>query len=1031
MLRNSFFSVFNYALCACALFVSVVIHPSPIHAQGAASTTADAARSHTVLLSGTWQFALAANKRQADRLAPFHEVSFTPEGFKPIPVPSNWALHGFEEPLFTQWYTLEDQPVLPQPSEAEGFYLHRFRPPADARGKRALLHFDGVWQSAEVWLNGNHLGRHDSGFTGFAFDITGDLRFDADNILAVRVRQRTKTAMLDVNDDWALGGIYRDVYLEFMPAEGYIDRVEATTDFDDEYRDADLHVRLLIGRQAHSGPAHQSRHPYRARFTLTSKEGREVARTETTGAINLCGFVVCGQEARVQMRVRAPLHWTAETPNLYDLRVDLLLDNRVVHTWSERIGFREVSTAGGVLKVNGQPVKLRGVARHDEHPDVGRATRREHWLKDIQLMKAANINAVRTSHYPPAEGFIKLCDELGLYVIEEVPMGFGGDLLLDPSLAGTVLLRAQETIKRDRNRPSVIIWSIGNEDPLTDLHLAAVRYVKSVDPTRPVLMPWRAEETLPAEIDILAPHYKTAEEYDRLAAKSRRPVITTEYSHAVGDQDFGGLADRWESLTKHPAGAGGMIWVWADQGLRRMIRGRAVLDPLADFGKYKARGSELVRHSQAGPGEIYDSHGIFGTDGIVNADRTPQRDYWETRAVYAPVKVLVERVPLAVGQRSVRVPVRNEYDFTDLSAIQIRWQLMADERELAAGSAPVSAAPHSTTTLDVPVEALTRTESKTSRYIRLAFRRADDSEIVNRSVRLIDGINEATRDGVVNADQEQNAARRGHSRLQVTQNGSIVIVSVGDVRYEFDSRAAGLIAASRGGRQIVTGARATIWRPFTITELKLFRGGDEREGPPAPELDRYTTTVRSWRVVQGDDVVRIEAEAEHRINDKNSFTARYDYRLDRAGTLHLAYVIEPHIEINGLPEVGIEFRVDPQLNTLRWAGLGLLDAYPNKRAAAHFGVWKAHADTMESQGVKSDVEWAELTGAGGRGLRVAGSRYTRFERVAANGAQLRVLSAVAGRPTKFGGPERPEDHLTVSAGRSFKGSFSLSLLPGA
>ncbi len=154
-------------------------------------------------------------------------------------------------------------------------------------------------------------------------------------------------------------------------------------------------------------------------------------------------------------------------------------------------------------------MKLRGVCRHDEHPDVGRATRREHWLVDIKLMKAANINAVRTSHYPPNEGFIRLCDEMGLYVIDEVPMGHGGDLMHDPSLASAALLRAYETVARDRNHPSVIIWSIGNEDPVTNLHLAVIRFVKGMDPTRPVLMPINSDDSaLPPEIDILAPHYR-------------------------------------------------------------------------------------------------------------------------------------------------------------------------------------------------------------------------------------------------------------------------------------------------------------------------------------------------------------------------------------------------------------------------------------------------------------------------------------------------------------------------------------------
>jgi len=323
----------------------------------------------------------------------------------------------------------------------------------------------------------------------------------------VRVRQRTKDSSFDENDDWSLGGIYRDVWLEFMPRELYIDRVEVMTDFDEHFRDADLRLRILVTRRDENDNRQAE-----VRAVLTGTDGREVQRTSFTRAISdLINHVreLNTRDVLMQMHVRAPAPWTAETPNLYRLRIELLVDGRITHTRSESIGFREISTAGGVLRVNGRPVKLRGVCRHDEHPDVGRATRREHWLVDIKLMKAANINAVRTSHYPPNEGFIRLCDEMGLYVIDEVPMGHGGDLMHDPSLASAALLRAYETVARDRNHPSVIIWSIGNEDPVTNLHLAVIPFVKGMDPTRPVLMPINSDDSaLPPEIDILAPHYR-------------------------------------------------------------------------------------------------------------------------------------------------------------------------------------------------------------------------------------------------------------------------------------------------------------------------------------------------------------------------------------------------------------------------------------------------------------------------------------------------------------------------------------------
>jgi beta-galactosidase len=205
-------------------------------------------------LNGEWRFALARNAAEAEGLARFHEPSFDPRAFRPLPVPANWAMHGFEEPFYAQTYRISGRAILPEPSEAEGFYLHRFAVPAGAAGRRAVLRFDGVWSSAEVWLNGRPLGRHDSGFTGFQFDVADRLLPGAENTLAVRVRQRTKDSMLDTNDDWVLGGIYRDVSLELMPAESFIERVEVATEFDERFRDANLNLRVFVGRTADHTP---------------------------------------------------------------------------------------------------------------------------------------------------------------------------------------------------------------------------------------------------------------------------------------------------------------------------------------------------------------------------------------------------------------------------------------------------------------------------------------------------------------------------------------------------------------------------------------------------------------------------------------------------------------------------------------------------------------------------------------------------------------------------------------------------------
>jgi beta-galactosidase len=950
----------------------------------AALTAASSQTSQVISLNGTWDFAFAADAAAADRLAAFYQDNFQGGGFVPTPVPSNWALQGFEEPIYSRTR-----------QGGEGFYTLRFQVPDAWRGQHVLLHFGGVWASAEVWLNSAPLGRHDSGFTGFAYDVTPNLKL-GDNRLAVRVRQVTRDSAFDTNDDWALGGIYRDVWLEAMPAAQYIERVETATTFDAQFRDADLNLRVLVssGRglsaPAAPGAAGGGRgaagagrggvniapdQGYELRAILTAPDGKEAQRT----VMSIPPHRGTARDTLLTMHVGAPLHWTAETPNLYRLNVEIAPGGAGTHARISNVGFRQISTTGGVLRINGQAVKLRGVCRHDESPDVGRATRREDWLQDLRLMKAASINMVRTSHYPPAEGFIELCDEMGMYVLDEVPMGLGGGLGEDPSYVAAGLLRAQETVARDRNHPSVIVWDIGNENPFTAMHLAAIRLVKGSDPTRPVLMPQRIDEFLPPEVDILAPHYRPPSALDQLAAHSSRVVISTEYTHAYAEDGFGGLADSWRALTQHPAGAGGSIWMWQDQGLTR------------------------TRTGANGQPEKYIQIVTDGWDGIVRADRTPQRDYWEARAVYAPVNVSDDPLPFWPGQDRLRVPIKNDYDFTDLSTVGVHWRLMADDRELAKGEAKVNAAPHSTGYLELPVDAIKSVAAGVAYYAHLAFLRPDGSEIVERAVEL-------RADGPA-----PEPARPVESPVRV-RNGKTVLVTVGSASYEFDPASSQLISASAGSAKLISGSRFTIWRPLGANDTLNLR----TPLASVADLNKYTVSVKSWKVAEEASGVRIDAEADHTVNEKNSFSVAYAYRVGRDGVLRVDYTVKPRVEFAWLPEIGMEFETPASLDNLRWLGLGPLDAYPNEKTAPILGVYAGRTDSDTAKGMKAS-RWAELTSAEGPGFRVEGAPYIRLE-----GRNLRVLSAVVGRSEKGRRPENPEIRLDTGPSVAFQGAFSVT-----
>lgn len=956
------------------------------------------------ILNGEWSFRLAADEKEADAYRWFFEEGYDVSAWDTIPVPSNWNMEGFEEPHYVDG------------TPSQGFYSTRFIAPSEGEVKRrVLLHFGGSWMSTEAWLNGERLGRHESGFTGFSFDISDEIRWGEENRLAVRVRQQVQPNLFkfDANDDWALAGIYRDVWIEYTPRIHVMANVTVETDFDTFYEDADLTARVFIERWYEGSPFFDYSEPLHLTMILKTLEG-EIVQTERE-TVRIRGWHQ-GNDFTLAMHVEDPLQWTAETPNLYELEITLETEGELVDRWVDRIGFREISTEGGIFRINGQAVKLRGVARHDQHPDVGRATRREHWVEDIQLMKAANINAVRTAHYPPHEGFVRLCDEAGLYVLNEIPLGFGGDRMWEPSFAEGMLLRIYETMIRDMNRPSVVVWSFGNEDPFTALQLQGLKVIKGLDSTRPVLMPYRAELELPEEVDIYAPHYWTAADYDALAASADRPVITTEYTHALGDRDFGELERRWTALTRHPAGAGGMIWLWADQGLRRPIDGRTVLDPMEDKDSYTRKGSELVGDKTAGDDAVYDAHGNYGSDGIVDADREVQRDYWETKAVYAPVQLLEARVDVDPLQEVIPVEFTNGFDFTDLSDFVFKWKIFRGDRVVDSGYAQIEAGPHETARLLLPTMEWAP-NSEDVQYAHIQVDRPDGSELVQESVILGERL-------VPELAPDVEAA----SAPSVDQEDTTVTISVGEVEYRFENGQIARIDVA--GDEVIEYADIVVWRPGTYCERNRL---DKMEVPH--DWNTYMQGLEPELLEEKleelpDNSLRYHADVRYTADANNQLHVRYTYLVRTDGALEIEYSIKPVLDLDWIPEIGILLKVVDEPLNVSWQGEGIGESLPGRDAATVFGVWEAPVFSGEARGTKSDVDWMKIYDDRNWGFYATDIAAFRLDGVLGEGSTLRLLSRVAVPWTKNGPGERPEDVLEVGEDTVFTGGATFIPIKG-
>ncbi len=522
-------------------------------------------------LNGEWDFAFAPTPSQAPEN--FWDPAYRPSkgtGWTTLPVPSNIEMHGFGYPNYTNIrYHFEpaEPPFVPEDQNWVGCYRRQFEVPAEWEGRRVFLRFEGAASAVEAWVNGERIGYNEGGRASAEFDVTGALRAGV-NTLAVKTYRLSNGSYLEDQDFWRLSGLYRDVLLWSAPPV-HIRDFGVRTDLHDD-GSASLMVELT-GAQYSPHPAADGGARPDIHFELIDSAGRTVAER----TLKRVPFEVGSPtRAHTALSVDRPALWTAETPNLYTLLISIVADGAPIEVIPQRVGFREVSIdAGGRFLVNGGPVLMRGVNRHEHDPETGHAVTVQGMLEDIRLMKANNFNAVRTCHYPNHPVWYQLCDEHGLYVVDEANIeshgiGYEPDKTLAnrPEWTAAHLDRFQRMVIRDRNHPSVVSWSLGNEMGDGVAVSACYLWGKGFDPTRPIQSERAADRD--GNTDIVAPMYAGPEAIRKYAEEGdlAKPLILCEYSHAMGNSN-GNFDWYWDLFRAHDRLGGGFIWDWCDQGI--------------------------------------------------------------------------------------------------------------------------------------------------------------------------------------------------------------------------------------------------------------------------------------------------------------------------------------------------------------------------------------------------------------------------------------------------------------------------------
>ncbi len=610
----------------------------------------------TLSLNGVWKFHFSESVES--RLKGFETITYNDASWKDMPVPGLWELNGYGVPVYVNigyaWKGLytNNPPVVPEEGNYVGQYRRAFDIPAGWNGKPVYLCIGSATSNVRVWVNGKAVGYSEDSKLEARFDITKAVR-PGRNVIALEIMRWCDGTYLEDQDFWRLSGLARDVYV-YTREKARLEDLNVTADMTGR-----LEASALVSGGVNS-----------VRFTL-----RDGADALLSGEVS-----VKKGRAVWSSSLASPKLWSAEEPNLYTLEVEALSKGKVSENTAIEIGFRTVEIKNSQLLVNGQPVLIKGVNRHEMTPDKGYVVTETDMLRDIQVMKSLNINAVRSCHYPDDPVWLSLCDRYGLYVIDEGNieshgMGFfERTLAKDRRYAAAHLIRDQRMVQRDRNHPSIIIWSLGNEAGTGPNFVDSYNWIKAEDPTRPVQYenPFQIGSKVPIT-DICCPMYWSPDQVSKyIRTDGSKPVIQCEYAHAMGNS-VGNFKDYWDLVRANPSYQGGFIWDFQDQALWN--------------GKYWAFGGD---YNPGGP-----SDGSFNCNGLVAADRSFHPHAYEVRYQYQDI--WTSGTPGALK-------VFNEFFFRDLSDVMLVWNVEKDGEKILSGVVPeLNVAPQGSAVLDLGI----------------------------------------------------------------------------------------------------------------------------------------------------------------------------------------------------------------------------------------------------------------------------------------------------------------------------------------
>ena len=901
-----------------------------------------------ISLHGAWKFNWVkdADKRPTD----FYKTDLDDSAWKTMNIPANWEMNGFGVPEYVNtgfaWRGHFDQkpPAVPVKDNNVGSYRRIINIPDSWDGKQVIAHFGSVTSNIYLYVNGQYVGYAEDAKVAAEFDITPYLK-KGDNLIAFQTFRWCDGSWCEDQDFWRLSGVARDSYLYARDAAVHLTNIKITPDLQNGYEDGVVQIYAEVKGQ----PVIE--------YKLLNHNGIEIIKSDANFKKRVNGTA--------QFTIKNVKKWSAEDPYLYTL-VATVKDQKgnIVEVVPQKVGFRKVEIVNSQLLVNGQPVLIKGADRHEMDPDGGYVVSRERMIQDIKIMKRLNINAVRTCHYPDDPVWYDLCDEYGLYVTAEANQeshgfGYGNDAeAKKPEFAKQILERNQHNVEMYFNHPSVIVWSLGNETVNGDNFIAAYKWIKEQDKSRPVQFEQAGRTG--ENTDIFCPMYYSHDGCDKYSKddKFTRPLIQCEYNHTMGNSS-GGLKEYWDMVRKYPKFQGGYIWDFVDQALHRNpVKPMSVKDNLT-YAQYNK-----IKYTYGGDYNDYDpSDNNFNCNGVIGPDRQLNPHAYEVAYEYQ--NIWAEAVDLQAG----KISVYNEHFFRNLANYQLVWTLLQDGKAVQNGTVDkLDVAPQQKTVVTLPYQI--PAEGEVLLNIEFRLKKAEPLMEAGQMVayRQLE---------VRTANAAAAVVAEGKLKVENKKKETEIKVLNDFIDIEFD-KATGLLKEYEVNGVDLLGEGGTLkpnfWRAVTDNDKgaqlqKKFRVWR------APALNLQTITASKVKV--GKNVNAVVKAVYDMPDVKAALTITYTIAPD--GTMGVEQTMDATEgeKVSDMFRFGMLMQLPFQMDNSTFYGRGPIENYIDRKGSQNVGIYTQTAEEQffpyirpQETGTKSDIRWWQQTDKAGKGFRI-------------------------------------------------------------